>query len=111
MAEGKHLVCSHCTRTIEAWSDGNPYYLDTAGRKRYAYHPDHENLSRCIGNDVPHICVSCGAEQKVDSREPHENCLKCGQQRLVEIWNLEGHTCPSCRVGTFIQDPNWFTIS
>lgn len=43
MAMGARLVCSHCTRAVEAWSDGNPYYLDEQGNKHYAYHPNHEN--------------------------------------------------------------------
>ena len=33
---------------IEAWSDGNPYYIDDAGDKQYAYHPDHEKRIRRI---------------------------------------------------------------
>ncbi len=40
MAEGFRFVCDSCDRTIEAWSDGNPYYFDDDGKKQYAYHPE-----------------------------------------------------------------------
>lgn len=60
MADAKRFVCGSCRRVIEAWSDGNPYYLDRDGQKHYAYHPNHERLDRCIGNDLPHLCLACG---------------------------------------------------
>lgn len=34
MAEGVRYICSTCGKAIEAWSDGNAYYLDDAGRKQ-----------------------------------------------------------------------------
>lgn len=40
MAEGIRYICDNCSRAIEAWSDGNPYYIDDSGNKKYAYHPD-----------------------------------------------------------------------
>ena len=30
------------------------------GTREYAYHPNHEELSRCIGNDNRFVCLSCG---------------------------------------------------
>ena len=60
MADMKRCVCDNCHKAIESWSDGNPYYIDEAGAKKYAYHPDHERLSKCIGNDDPHLCTACG---------------------------------------------------
>lgn len=110
MAEGRRLVCNHCGRSVEAWSDGNPYYRDERGRKRYAYHPDHENLARCVGNDEPHLCLACGAETKVDSLKPRTRCRKCKADRLVPCWELAGHPCPTCRTGIFVEDP-WQAIS
>lgn len=53
MAETVRFTCSELGKTIEAWSDGNPYHIDENGQKQYAYHPDHENLARRIGNDSP----------------------------------------------------------
>lgn len=111
MAAGVRWVCDHCSRSVEAWSDGNPYYIDVRGRKRYAYHPDHENLARCIGNDVPHLCLACGSEVIVDSRSPREDCPGCGARRLVAACDLDGQPCPYCEDGTFRQDPDFLAIS
>ena len=52
MAQRTTWLCTTCGHSIAAWSDGNPYYIDEAGEKQYAYHPDHERLARCIGNDL-----------------------------------------------------------
>jgi hypothetical protein len=51
MAEGRRFVCDECGDSVEAWSDGNPYFVTEDGRKQYAYHPDHEALRKCSGND------------------------------------------------------------
>lgn len=111
MAQGKRLVCQHCAHEVEAWSDGNPYYFDQAGAKRYAYHPDHENLERCIGNDAPHLCLACGSAVMIDSRRPREDCPECETGPLVSTWELEGEVCPSCKIGKFVRDPNYNPIS
>ncbi len=62
MAQSILFVCDHCSKRVEAWDEGNPYYFDERGMKRYAYHPDHENRARCVGNDSPHLCVKCGEQ-------------------------------------------------
>lgn len=111
MAQAIRYVCNHCQHDIEAWSDGNPYYIDETGTKQYAYHPDHEGLARCIGNDSPHWCLSCGHEFKVDSRDSASVCPECGFSQFVDTYQLEGHTCPYCKSGQFSTDPNFFCIS
>lgn len=111
MAEGIVYRCTSCARSVEAWSDGNPYYLDEAGEKQYAYHPNHEDLARCIGNDDPHLCLSCGAEQMVDSRDPHTACRACGAEQLHDTWRLEGKDCPWCAEGVLRRDPRVHMIS
>ncbi|MBT8395525.1 MAG: hypothetical protein KJN92_01105, partial [Gemmatimonadetes bacterium] len=111
MAEGVRFVCSDCKRTIEAWSDGNPYYFDESGQKKYAYHPDHRNLARCIGNDTPHLCLGCAEGFMVDSRAPVEGCPKCGLTRFVGTFELGGHQCPFCDAGEFYLDPDFHAIS
>ena len=111
MAQAKRFVCGACNRAIEAWSDGNPYYIDEAGRKQYAYHPNHERLARCIGNDSPHICLGCGEEFKVDSRAPSAECPKCDGNQMVPSYQLDGQRCPYCKVGVFDEDPKFFCIS
>lgn len=111
MAEALRYVCSGCRRPIEAWSDGNPYYLDEAGVKHYAYHPDHENLARCIGNDTPYLCLGCGAEFKVDSRDPISTCPTCGATELADKYQLSNRQCPYCKAGAFLIDPGFHCIS
>lgn len=108
------FACSACARTVSAWSDGNPYFLDADGRKRYAYHPDHGALARCIGNDTPHLCTACGAEQVVDSRTPRSiarNCAACGAAALRPCTALAGTSCPTCRAGIFAEDVTARAIS
>jgi hypothetical protein len=111
LAECRRFDCDGCGRNAEAWSDGNPYYLDEHGTKRYAYHPDHENLARCVGNDEPHLCLQCGVESNVDSRQRRSNCPACDADRLVPLWDLAGKRCPSCPRGRFVLDPNPGAIS
>lgn len=113
MAECTRFACDHCGHAVEAWSDGNPYYRDAAGRKHYAHHPDHDALARCTGNDVPHLCLICGAARTVDSaqRARPARCRRCGGSDLVPMTVLAGRACPSCRAGTFAADPRFFAIS
>ncbi len=110
MAECLRYVCSACGRAIEAWSDGNPYYVGTNGLKKYAYHPDPE-VNRCVGNDSPHLCLACGDEFNVDSRAPIEQCPKCGATTIVSTFRLSGRPCPYCSQGKFFVDPEFRCIS
>lgn len=111
MAEGVRFVCGSCSTMVEAWSDGNPYYLDPSGAKVYAYHPDHEALEKCVGNDAPHLCLACGAEGLVDTRAPSDRCTECGSAQLVDAFELDGRACPACGDGTFARDPEFYAIS
>jgi hypothetical protein len=111
MAEGITNVCDKCSTKVEAWSDGNPYYLDASGAKEYAYHPDHERLERCIGNDSPHLCLGCGHQFMVDSRAPITACPECASERICDCFDLSGKPCPFCKAGTFDNDPNDRRIS
>ncbi len=111
MAESRTFICNQCKKTIEAWSEGNPYYTDSKGQKHYAYHPDHENLAKCIGNDTPHLCLSCGYEFKVDSLDPITACTKCKSENITDIYKLNGERCPACNKGTFHYKPDHFTVS
>jgi hypothetical protein len=111
VAEGRRFACTACDFAVEAWSDGNPYYRDERGRKRYAYHPDHENLARCIGNDVPHLCLGCGGETKVESARPRATCRRCKGERHVPTWELAGQVCPRRRQGMLEVDHGFRVIS
>lgn len=110
MAECIMFACNSCGFAKEAWSDGNPYYLTSKGLKKYAYHPD-SKLNRCIGNDVPHICLSCGHEFNVDSREPVAECPKCYSTTIADCYKLEGLFCPGCKNGIFSRDKAFCCIS
>ena len=98
MAEGLRFVCDSCSKAIEAWDDGNPYYFDESGAKQYAYHPSAER-QLCVGNDSPHLCLDCGHEFNVDSNAPSSTCEKCGSTSIVDSFRLEGRVCPECKVG------------
>ncbi len=111
MAEAVRYVCGACQKAIEAWSDGNPYYIDQGGDKQYAYHPNHERLAHCIGNDSPHICLACGVEFMVDSRAPTAECPKCGSRIIADSYKLGGQPCPFCKAGKFAADPGYHCIS
>jgi predicted Zn-ribbon and HTH transcriptional regulator len=111
MAQAKRFVCGTCRRAVEAWSDGNPYYIDESGCKQYAYHPDHERLARCIGNDSPNLCLDCGEEFKDDSRGPNAVCPKCGGDQFIPSYQLGGQRCPYCKAGVFADDPEFHCIS
>lgn len=111
MASAILHICNNCEYAIEAWSDGNPYYIDDAGKKKYAYHPDHENLARCIGNDDPHICLSCGHGFMVDSRAPVSECPTCRDADIVSTYQLGGRRCPNCKTGSLPDNPGISAIS
>jgi DNA-directed RNA polymerase subunit RPC12/RpoP len=111
MAEGLRYVCESCGKAIVTWSDGNPYYLNDAGVKEYAYHPDHDRLAKCIGNDSPHLCLGCGNEFLVDSRAPITKCPTCGADEIVDTFQLAGCRCPYCKAGKFNEDPEFRCIS
>jgi len=105
MAMGITYVCSACNRSITAWEDGNPYYLDQTDTMQYACHPDHENLARCIGNDSPPLCLACGEAFMVDAHAPMEKCPKCDAMEIDKSVGLKGRRCPHCRAGVFTADP------
>lgn len=56
MAQGRIYICENCGKSVEAWDEGNPYFLDQRGKKQYRYHPDRER-DLCIGNDSDLICL------------------------------------------------------
>ncbi len=111
MAEAKLFKCTKCEYTIKTWSDGNPYYISHSGSKKYAYHPDHENLARCIGNDEPYLCLECAAEFVNDSQKHNNECPQCHSKNIANSFNLENKQCPFCQSGKFISDPNFECMS
>ena len=106
MAERVRWVCSSCRTSVEAWSDGNPYVVED-GRKRYVYHPNHEALARAVGNDVPVLCLACGAESVRDSQAPEAGCPACGSSHLQDAFDLRRAPLPRVRVRHVRAGPRW----
>jgi predicted RNA-binding Zn-ribbon protein involved in translation (DUF1610 family) len=103
MSERLSFFCYECGKTLISYSDGNPFYLDEAGRKRYAHYPDAEKLDRCIGNDLPHICLSCGDRFVLDATCLSKHvCPKCNAFEVIEVRNLWAEKCPYCKMGYFL---------
>jgi len=111
MAECKRFVCPLCSYAIASWSDGNPYYCDETGEKIYAYHPNHDALDRCIGNDTPYVCLDCAESFLVDSNSPQQQCPKCQKTSIIDSFHLGGKDCPSCHQGRLSADPDFHCIS
>ncbi|MEM7681450.1 MAG: hypothetical protein AAF288_05805 [Planctomycetota bacterium] len=117
MAMGVRWVCSHCRRTVDAWDDGNPYFLDQNGRKQHFYHPTRlEDLpgvgpDTVFGNDSDALCLDCGHDFCIDSEKPIDACPKCGESDLADTWELNGKRCPWCKRGRFVEDPEVRMIS
>lgn len=111
MAMGICLRCDHCNHEILAWTDGNPYYIDETGAKQYAYHPDHEWLALCTGNDSDYVCLACGGTFKADSKRRRYTCPSCRSAEVVTTFGLEGRQCPYCKTGTFHEDPRGHAVS
>lgn len=78
--------------------------------KRYAYHPDHENRARCVGNDSSHLCLKCGEQFLIDSEAPLKRCPACAANSIVDAFHLEGKACPFCKTGMF-RDSGCYAIS
>ena len=93
-----------------AWSDGNPYIVES-GAKRYVYHPDHAALARAVGNDVPTMCTACGRQTTQDSAALPHPCTACRGTEFVALPDLDGRPCPRCQDGTYRQDPAFFLVS
>jgi DNA-directed RNA polymerase subunit RPC12/RpoP len=89
---------------LEAWDEGDPYYIDEAGAKRYAYHPDEERM-RCTDVEVLHVCLDCRNEFIVDSAAQVRKCPKCKSSRIPSICSLGGKRCPFCNKGKFTSLP------
>lgn len=111
MAECIRFVCPQCSYAIESWSDGNPYYFGKDGKKAFAYHPNHDDLARCVGNDVPYVCLKCATTFLVDSNSPQRQCPKCKETSTIDTCDLDGELCPSCHRGKLSIDTDFHCIS
>ena len=104
------FVCQYCAKSVDSWDEGNPYYFDDTGTKRYAYHPDPQR-DFCVGVESPHLCLSCGELVTVDSEGPTTSCPACSSHNIVATFDLDGQVCPSCKLGVFARDPDFLAIS
>ena len=89
MAMGIVFECTACSHRVEAWDEGNPYYVDESGRKRHAHHPspDHD---RCTGDDASVMCLACGERSMSDSAAPIAACPRCASSEPVDLWEEDG---------------------
>ena len=110
MAECIRYQCGNCDNSVEAWSDGNPYFFDERGRKQYAYHPS-ADFAKCVGNDSDFLCLNCGEEFLDDLGQPNLQCAKCHSNAVTGTSDLNGKQCPKCKVGKFEVDSNFHAIS
>jgi hypothetical protein len=111
MAACIRLQCTHCKTHIDVWDEGNPYYFDENGRKRYAYHPSPKR-NICVGADPSLVCLNCSNQFIGDSLDAAQSkCSKCGSPHVAEPRELKGRSCPYCKVGVFNVDPKFYAIS
>ena len=125
MAEGKEFVCSHCRYAIEARDDGNPYFLSDNGKLHFLSHNDgakrleeyiqqsegrfltgqsrEDFLAKRVGIMSDLLCLDCGSKFRRDLKKQEAVCrrLKCKSKNVVDVCELEGKTCPSCKTGSF----------
>ena len=102
MAEELIFSCE-CGFGTSVWDEGNPYsgHIPLPGEtrktpKHYVYHP-HSDAEFAIGNDRPHICLSCCHHFNVDSVKPRTKCAKCKSEDIVDICELGGRISPSAK--------------
>ena len=119
------FVCSHCGYSIEAWDDGNPYFLSDKGRHQYFYHPGGEEqlmeyvsqsegkdltgaalqkfLENRTGNMTDMICLDCGRKFRRDLDKQKALCpsRRCKSANISDTCELEGKPCPTCKQGRF----------
>lgn len=111
MSSARRFQCTNCNHEIVAWSDYDNYFINTEGKKQYAYHPDHDALENCIGYDVPFLCIDCGEPFSIDSSKPHKNCPICNSNEICELYDIEQKNCPYCRSGKFLIDNRFYRVS
>jgi hypothetical protein len=125
MAACYTFVCSYCRYSIEAWDDGNPYFLSDKGRRQYFYHPGGEEqlkeyvsqsdgkdltgdelnkfLEKRTGNMSEMLCLDCGRKFRRDLERQKAVCPSrtCKSANIIDTWELEDKQCPKCKQGQF----------
>ena len=110
MAHGYDFRCTHCAKTIVAWDEGHPFYLDATGKRVYAYHPDPER-DFCTGIESDSLCLDCGKQMRQDVDAFLKPCRKCKGVNIADVTGLEGKGCPFCRRGMFRVDEGSHRVS
>jgi hypothetical protein len=90
MASCSASICSHCGYTIEAWDDGNPYFLSYRGKKQFFYHPSGERLLESYKMQYMHDAL-------------HAIATKLQDEQLAERLKFEFETLGNHQTTT-IQD-------
>jgi hypothetical protein len=90
MASCNTFACSHCRYSIEAWDDGNPYFISFNGRKQTFYHPCEQQRLESYKMQYMHDALHAIASQLQD-------------EQLAEMLKFEFETLGKHRTAT-IQD-------
>jgi ribosomal protein L37AE/L43A len=119
MAMSLIFICEQCGFSVEGWDDGNPYILNSKGKRVYFYHPGGEAvlgkvvgeilgpiytdeardevLATRTGNASDHICLKCAKTFKLDPDRDEMECPKCHHMEVVEVYLIAGKPCPKCQ--------------
>jgi hypothetical protein len=125
MAAGIRFICSQCRFTVEAWDEGNPYFLSDKGKPQFFYHPARERkleeyiqqsagryltgkeredfIASRTGNMSDLLCLDCGNTFRLDLEKRKRICPRrnCKSKNVVDPSMMGGKICPRCKMGTF----------
>jgi ribosomal protein L37AE/L43A len=121
MAMSLIFTCEQCGFSVEGWDEGNPYIINSKGKRVYCYHPSletemeqvvvellgpiyteqarNEVLATRTGNAADHVCMHCGNIFKLDPKHDPMQCPKCRQWEAadaVKAFEMGGMPCPKC---------------
>ena len=119
------FTCEQCGFSVEGWDEGNPYIINSKGKRVFFYHPGGEDvmdkvveeilgpiytdkardevLATRTGNASDHICLKCAKTFKLDPDRDKMECPKCHHSEVVEAFEMGGKPCPKCQ-GTMSKD-------
>jgi ribosomal protein L37AE/L43A len=119
MAMSLIFTCEQCGFSVEGWDDGNPYIINSKGKRVYCYHPSletdmekvvgeilgaiytdetrNEILATRTGNAPDHICLKCAQTFKLDRGCDQIVCPKCHHLEVTKVYEIGGKACPRCQ--------------
>lgn len=119
MAMSLIFTCEQCGFSVEGWDEGNPYIINSKGKRVYCYHPSLETemeqvvvellgpiytdkardevLETRTGNASDHICLKCAEIFKLDPDHDKNECPKCHHPEVLDVYIMGGKCCPKCQ--------------